>query len=239
MKIVRMCLCSIFLAAKLFLDKRLIGVRTRLLDGQVTTPVLDYWIDYESRGLHEIIETSRVSKVKVCEGSQGLLGRKSAQCLRPTTFTWTKNDRAFRPDVRRDGLNKPMAGALSTLRRDVASYKLGGDFDNDGQKDIYYAEYPTTGGTNLLAAGEIFLTQPDGSMPTSGIPSGIAINFNQDVRLWDTDLSRLRLTDVNGDGKTDVVLIDAPYGQTSSIKIYLSKGIVNGSSGFSSAYFRP
>ncbi|TQV82933.1 RHS repeat-associated core domain-containing protein [Aliikangiella coralliicola] len=118
-----------------------------------------------------------------------------------------------------DGLVTRIGDTVSGAQLDIDRLKFG-DFNGDGRTDIYQIN-----GWGNNAIDKVYFAQEDG---TFGTPvNAINTYISNDVSEARVDLSRIKLGDFNGDGRTDLYYVRGGWGSPGSFTDYVYYSLGN------------
>ena len=179
---------------KIATKKRLASIET-FIDSDPNA-VRSYHLTYSNEG---VVGRAYVTDIQEC-GSNGA-------CFSSTQFNWL---------VGGGGSYSPIDGPATWVSSEFDLNRVRyGDFNGDGKTDIYYVN-----GWGTAATDTVWLSNGDGTYTAvSGAPTWVS-NRNAGARI---DLSRINLSDFNGDGKTDIYYVNG-WGTAATDRIWLSSG---------------
>ncbi|OZG72357.1 hypothetical protein BTA51_16640 [Hahella sp. CCB-MM4] len=122
-----------------------------------------------------------------------------------------------------NGLNTYVKDSMEGAPVDISRINMG-DFNGDGRTDIYYIN-----GWGGSSRDDVFLSNGDG---TFSRVDGLNTSINDILEGARIDIARLKFIDFNGDGKTDIYLVNG-WGGNALDKVHLSNGdgsyqVING-----------
>lgn len=181
--------------------ERLRNIKTYVGNGG--TLVRQYKLSYDNSG---IMGLSRLVGFQECDAN--------VNCKLKGKNTWQYGgEGSFNPVT--NGLNTSINSSAVTASIDISRLKWG-DFNGDGVSDIYYVV-----GWGGAEWDQIYFGSIDG---TYGAGINALQTFVNDSHTGaPVDISRIKLIDLNGDGMTDVYIMNG-WGGSAVDEVHLSKG---------------
>jgi len=118
-------------------------------------------------------------------------------------------------------LNSQIRSTIEKAQIDVSRFILA-DFNSDGKTDIYYVKSNGGNPTDNSEVDDVYLSKGDGTfaVPVKGLNTFVNAGLGGAI----VDFARIKLGDINGDGKLDIYYMEGGWERPNLDKIHFGNG---------------
>ena len=222
------------------MSKLLEKVQTYIGTGGASTLVTEYRLSYAPIAQGNHWDRRRLTSIQQCDGSV-----PTPKCLRATTFTWQGSEGKPSVTVTDNTINQGEGSAVGDM--------TAADFNGDGLTDVSLSD-PQPNSDPLICKPTYFgqATPPNPDQPFVAVTMGAQYtqyyydpnqdpqpgwkSYNQNKPCFGSLISGAKYVDYNGDGYTDVLLLQTPGGGPAKLYVLennksnslISKSVLDG-----------